>query len=265
LRERGFCFVCCFRMEQLLPAPHLGTAALWIAVSERRRPLPNGRSGGSPVLAQAARLLSGSPDPASPPDRCGTIVAGARVPAFRLERSAHGRYTRYLRLLASQWFQAELVLEVRRRTASTSQGNPPAHRSHGEGENNLGRRTRCRRTFAKARYSCFTADGSQILAPPTRWDLAQTDLSAPLENVRQESCPRDRRLRFLIAVTVRFQVLFVFLVMEVGSRRILHYNVTAHPTADWTLQHCGRRCAHQRRMRIANSWLQQYGVNAWIS
>ena len=33
---------------------------------------------------------------------------------------------------------------------------------------------------------------------------------------------------FLVAVTVRFQVLFVFLVMEVGSRRILHYNVTAH-------------------------------------
>src|SRR5271157_1977685 len=41
---------------------------------------------------------------------------------------------------------------------------------------------------------------------------------------------------FLVAVTVRFQLLFVFLVMEVGSRRILHYNVTAHPTADWTLQ-----------------------------
>src|ERR1700724_4839791 len=35
---------------------------------------------------------------------------------------------------------------------------------------------------------------------------------------------------------VRFRVLFVFLVTEVGSRRILHYNVTAHPTADWTLQ-----------------------------
>ena len=41
---------------------------------------------------------------------------------------------------------------------------------------------------------------------------------------------------FLVAVTVRFQVLFVFLVMEVGSRRILHSNVTAHPTADWTRQ-----------------------------
>jgi hypothetical protein len=41
---------------------------------------------------------------------------------------------------------------------------------------------------------------------------------------------------FLAAVTVRFRVLFVFVVMEVGSRRILHRNVTAHPTADWTLQ-----------------------------
>ena len=41
---------------------------------------------------------------------------------------------------------------------------------------------------------------------------------------------------FLGAVTARFQVLYVFLAMEVGSRRILHHNVTAHPTVVWTLQ-----------------------------
>ena len=70
----------------------------------------------------------------------------------------------------------------------------------------------------------------QILAPATGWDPAETDLLAALENVRQESCPRDLARDFLVAVTVRFQVLFVFLVMEVGSRCILHYNVTAHPT-----------------------------------
>jgi len=41
---------------------------------------------------------------------------------------------------------------------------------------------------------------------------------------------------FLVAVTARFRVLYVLVVMEVGSRRILHYNVTAHPSAGWTLQ-----------------------------
>jgi putative transposase len=41
---------------------------------------------------------------------------------------------------------------------------------------------------------------------------------------------------FLVAVTARFRVLFVFVAMELGSRRILHCNVTAHPTAGWTLQ-----------------------------
>src|SRR5450759_459855 len=40
----------------------------------------------------------------------------------------------------------------------------------------------------------------------------------------------------LVAITVGFRVLYVFVVMEVGSRRILHFNVTAHPTAVWTLQ-----------------------------
>jgi putative transposase len=41
---------------------------------------------------------------------------------------------------------------------------------------------------------------------------------------------------FLVVVTARFRTLYVFLLMEVGTRRIVHYNVTAHPTAEWTLQ-----------------------------
>jgi hypothetical protein len=37
-------------------------------------------------------------------------------------------------------------------------------------------------------------------------------------------------------VTATFRVLYVFVLMEVGTRRIVHCNVTAHPTADWTPQ-----------------------------
>jgi putative transposase len=41
---------------------------------------------------------------------------------------------------------------------------------------------------------------------------------------------------FFVAVTASFQVLYVFVIMEVGTRRIAHFSVTAHPTAGWALQ-----------------------------
>jgi len=41
---------------------------------------------------------------------------------------------------------------------------------------------------------------------------------------------------FFIAVTASFRMLYVFVVIEHGSRRLAHVNVTAHPSADWTLQ-----------------------------
>lgn len=41
---------------------------------------------------------------------------------------------------------------------------------------------------------------------------------------------------FCTTVTAAFRILYVFVVMEVGSRRIVHVNVTTNPTAEWTLQ-----------------------------
>ena len=41
---------------------------------------------------------------------------------------------------------------------------------------------------------------------------------------------------FFVVVTATFRTLYVFVIMELGTRRILHHNVTAHPTAEWTLQ-----------------------------
>jgi len=44
---------------------------------------------------------------------------------------------------------------------------------------------------------------------------------------------------FFVVVTATFRMVYVFVVLEVGTRRILQWNVTAHPTADWTAQQFG--------------------------
>jgi len=41
---------------------------------------------------------------------------------------------------------------------------------------------------------------------------------------------------FFVAVTATFRLLYVFVVLEHRSRRLIHCNVTAHPSAAWTLQ-----------------------------
>lgn len=41
---------------------------------------------------------------------------------------------------------------------------------------------------------------------------------------------------FFVTVTATFRMLIVLVIMEVESRRIIHFNVTPHPTADWMLQ-----------------------------
>ena len=41
---------------------------------------------------------------------------------------------------------------------------------------------------------------------------------------------------FFVSVTATFQLVYVFVVLDVGTRRIVHWNATDHPTASWTSQ-----------------------------
>jgi hypothetical protein len=41
---------------------------------------------------------------------------------------------------------------------------------------------------------------------------------------------------FLVVPTFRFRMLFVFIVLSHARRQVIHFNVTAHPTAEWTAQ-----------------------------
>lgn len=41
---------------------------------------------------------------------------------------------------------------------------------------------------------------------------------------------------FFVTITVAFRTMYVFVVFDVGTRQIVHWNVTEHPTAAWTVQ-----------------------------
>ena len=62
-------------------------------------------------------------------------------------------------------------------------------------------------------------------------DLAERWL-AFLSNHRESIVAFD----FFTVPTVTFQFLYCFFIVEHGRRRILHNNVTRHPTSEWVVQ-----------------------------
>jgi len=58
---------------------------------------------------------------------------------------------------------------------------------------------------------------------------------------------------FFVAVTATFRVVYVFVVLEVGTRRIVHWNTTEPPTAEWTAQ--------QFRMIISDDQPHRYVIH----
>jgi len=54
---------------------------------------------------------------------------------------------------------------------------------------------------------------------------------------------------FFIAVTATFRMLYVFVVIEHGSRRLVRVDVTAHPSAEWTLQQLREVVGYEVRYR----------------
>lgn len=55
---------------------------------------------------------------------------------------------------------------------------------------------------------------------------------------------------FATVVTAHFRVLYVFVLLGVGTRRILHYKVTSHPTARWMSQQFREAIPSDHRYRF---------------
>jgi putative transposase len=54
---------------------------------------------------------------------------------------------------------------------------------------------------------------------------------------------------FALVVTAAFRMLYLFVVIEHRSRRLVHFNVTAHPTSAWTLQQLREAIGLESRYR----------------
>jgi transposase InsO family protein len=55
---------------------------------------------------------------------------------------------------------------------------------------------------------------------------------------------------FCVVASATFRILYVLVIMEHASRRIIHLNVTAHPTAAWTLQQLREAIPSDHRYRF---------------
>jgi putative transposase len=134
---------------------------------------------------------------------------------------------------------AVLALEVQTsRTPADSAGAPAADGRHGAGAPDLGR----------GANRSIAAEAGISLSPRTvRRDMRRPRAAHPGSHTQAWSTFVRNPARdvlacdFFVTVTARFRLLDGFVVLDVGPRRWRHGNVTAHPTAAWTVQPC-RAC-----------------------
>jgi transposase InsO family protein len=137
--------------------------------------------------------------------------------------------------MASKGVPVVLALEVTASWTTAIAGRPAApDRRNGRGESHLGRGADRVRTHVEARDSRVASDRQALHVSGLRasggarsqaWSIfVRNHASAVL------ACD------FCVVVTATFRVFYVFVALDIGTRRILHWNVTDHPTADWTAQ-----------------------------
>jgi len=83
--------------------------------------------------------------------------------------------------------------------------------------------------------------GIRISPPTVRRYLPKRPRGQPRADLRWSTFLKSHATAilacdFFMAVTATFRMLYVIVVIEHAPRRLVHVNVTVHPSADWTLQ-----------------------------
>src|SRR4051794_11361782 len=135
--------------------------------------------------------------------------------------------------LASEGVSGVLELEDPARQtgqASGSSGNQAIDSDAQQEQSNVGSTPDSWRT-AKARHRNHRADVAKYMV------RHRTPPSQTWRSFLANHIGRLVSVDFFIVPTIRFQILYVFLVLAHDRRRILHFAVTRrHPTAEWTAQ-----------------------------
>ena len=140
----------------------------------------------------------------------GALIVVHPDTVVRWQRERFRRYWRRLSDGSHRTGRPPIPHDIREliRTLAFANANWRAPRIHGE--------------LQKARHYGFRTDR---LAHPAN---DETATFADVENLPAESFAID----FFTVPNIRLRVLFVFLVMEHQRRRVLHFGVTEHPTAE---------------------------------
>ena len=145
-----------------------------------------------------------------------------RCPARRSLRSSDGRWTAYtspgVGLNANLAETSQIPKETRDLIRTMSRDNPlwGAPRIHGE--------------------------LLKLGIPISQASVAKYMVRSPKPSSQSWTTFLDNHVSQLASIdfftvhTISFQVLFVFVILAHDRRRVLHFNVTAHPTAEWTAQ-----------------------------
>jgi len=136
------------------------------------------------------------------------------------------------------WHRAGFRLFWRRRSQSQTLGRPKVNAEVRSlirrmlNENPLRGAPRIHGELLKLGFEVSERTVSRYLRHLSPPDNARQSWSAFLHNHREAIAAMD----FFTVPSLTFRVLYCFFVIEHGRRRILHFNVTEHPTGSWIVQ-----------------------------
>ena len=170
-----------------------------------------------PLRPTDRRVLgSGSPDSGRAGTRPWLFVQPRTVIAWQ-----HKRFRDHWRRLSQQWHA--------RPTPHCARGSR-AHPAHVAGQSHLECAADCW-GIAETRDRWGEIHGGKVPSAPTEAPLAVVE-----DFLDKATCRIVVSLDFFTVPTVTYKVLFVLVILAHKRRRVVHFNITEHPTAQWTVQ-----------------------------